>query len=647
MILRTLDAGNMQEAMRLIENGMSMAPQHPEFPHLAAQILLGLPRGDNKKAVELLERSVALAPGNPQYHVTLSKALMVCGDVENSLRAARKALRADAKFAPAYTSVGIALAKLKRPSEAVEAFKNASKLDPKNTESWLNLAVCHMELAEPAGLVEAVKKLEELAADPDPQLLHQLGNIYRGVGRFEAAQAYYRRALNKAPDDALVWFALADVLAQAGELLEAEPALEKAAQLGYRPASIRAEQIDIAIKRDDIATAKALLAHAIDAAGDNVSDLLRIARQCTLLGDFSAQEGCLNRVLEKDPKNVAAFAGLALAPGRTLDSGQAERLAEIAEDRTAEADTRSAIGFALGDFYRHEKAYARSMRWYHLGNRLKGFSFDKLSYAGWLNWVESNLTREFYAQRRDFGSQSRVPILIVGMPRSGTTLTEQIVSSHPMVHGAGELGTVSGLVAVAGEPGLDIRRDKENLLSLTGEQALRHAEAYLERSRSLVDANETFVTNKLPHNFQQLGLFGLLFPQAPIIHIKRDPRDNLLSIYAQDFGGFHDYAYDLKTLGMYYRLYERLMDHWREVIPNPIYELQYEDLVADLPGKTADLAQFVGVDLDERMLRFWEQERKVETASRWQVRQPLYTSSVGRWRAYAKHLKPLFEGLGV
>jgi hypothetical protein len=287
------------------------------------------------------------------------------------------------------------------------------------------------------------------------------------------------------------------------------------------------------------------------------------------------------------------------------------------------------------------------MRWYHLGNRLKGFSFDKLSYAGWLNWVESTLTREFYAQRQDFGSQSRLPVLIVGMPRSGTTLTEQIVSSHPMVHGAGELGTVSGLAAVAGEPGLDIRRDKENLLSLSGQQALRHAEAYLERSRSLVDENETVVTNKLPHNFQQLGLFGLLFPQAPIIHVKRDPRDNLLSIYSQDFGGFHDYAYDLKTLGVYYRLYERLMDHWREVIPNPIYELQYEDLVADLPGKAAELAQFVGVDPDQRMLRFWEQERKVETASKWQVRQPLYTSSVGRWRAYEKHLKPLFEGLGM
>lgn len=131
-----------------------------------------------------------------------------------------------------------------------------------------------------------------------------------------------------------------------------------------------------------------------------------------------------------------------------------------------------------------------------------------------------------------------------------------------------------------------------------------------------------------------------------MVHIKRDPRDNLLSIYFQDFAGFHDYAYDLKTLGIYYRLYERLMEHWMKVVPNPVYSLQYEDLVADLPGKTQELADFVGVDLDERMLRFYEQERKVETASKWQVRQPLYTSSVARWKPYEKHLQPLFEALG-
>jgi hypothetical protein len=241
-------------------------------------------------------------------------------------------------------------------------------------------------------------------------------------------------------------------------------------------------------------------------------------------------------------------------------------------------------------------------------------------------------------QRASWGSRSRLPVLIVGLPRSGTTLTEQILSSHPAVYGAGEYGTVSGLADLP-----DFLLDPEATAGLQADEIGRHAATYLDRMQSLASQGESFVTNKLPHNFQQMGVFGLLFPEAPIVHIQRDPRDNLLSIYFQDFAGFHDYAYDLRSLGHYYALYKRLTDHWLRVIPNPVFSLQYEELVGDLPGKTRELADFVGLDWDERMLRFHEQEREVRTASKWQVRQPLYTTSVARWKPYEKQLKPLFD----
>jgi len=366
-----------------------------------------------------------------------------------------------------------------------------------------------------------------------------------------------------------------------------------------------------------------------------------------VIGDFTGQERYLKRVLELDPGNVSAYASLLFAPGRALADADVGRLRRLAEDASVDAETRVTIGFALGNHYRHAGQFDDSFHFYRLGNELKGFSFDRAAYAGWIARIERQFTPGFFAERATWGATSRLPVLIVGMPRSGTTLTEQILSSHPAVFGAGEYGTVPALAAVDGRPTPDFQARPELATTLSEDAVAAHAAAYLARMQALAAHGETHVCNKLPHNFQHLGLFGLLFPQAPVIHVKRDPRDNLLSVYFQDFAGFHDYAYDLKSLGQYYRLYERLTAHWLEVIPNPVYTVQYEDLVDDLPGKSREMAAFLGIDWDERMLRFHEHERKVETASKWQVRQPLYKTSVARWKPYERHFKPLFDALNT
>ena len=639
-----LQRGDVAGAAGVVEQGLRQAPGNADLWHLGGQAALHL--GDVGRGKEMIRRAIDLAPKVPLYHYNLGNALFAENDLDGALKSFRQTIRLDPKFPDAFTNLGIVFTRKDLQDDAEAAFEQALRLQPDNPQAVLNLAICEMELRKPDRVGELTARLEALAGTPDQRLLHEIGNLYRGLGRHLVAEEYYHRALALQDNAPEIWFALGDVLSQAGENERAEEAFTKSGSQGFNSVLVDLGFARLAANRGEVADAKMYLAKAAEQAGDDVSQLLRIANQYTLIGDFETQEKCLNRVLQLDPHNVGAFSGLAFAPGRKLSEDDASRLRALADDVSIDVDTRKNIGFALGDYYRYAKRYEESFRYYRLGNRLKGYSFDRASYQIWLSDVESRLTKDFFAERVAWGNDSRIPVLIVGMPRSGTTLTEQILSSHPAVYGAGEYGSIATLAAVKGLPTPDLRRSLDLATTLTADQIERHAKSYLDKMRSLSTHGESFVTNKLPHNFQQLGLFGMLFPKAPVIHIKRDPRDNLLSIYFQDFAGFHDYAYDLKTLGVYYRLYERLMAHWTRVIPNPVYTLQYEELVADLPGKTQELADFIGVDLDERMLRFYEQERKVETASKWQVRQKLYTTSVQRWKPYEKHLQPLFDALG-
>jgi tetratricopeptide (TPR) repeat protein len=639
-----LDKGNIRAAANIIEHGLAAAPGHPDLLHLAGQV--ALLSGGASGGKKLIREAIKKAPKIALYHYNLGHALVAENDLDGALKSFRQAVRLDSTFADAFTNLAIVFSRKGQHEEAETTFSAAARLRPDDPQVHLNLAICNMELRRPDATVAAIERVEALVDQPDSDLLHQIGNIYRGLGRHLVAEGYYRRALEERPEAPEIWYALGDVLAQAGDNDAALEALKRAHAFGFDVGLVKLRMARAMTNRGDISAAGKLLAEALDSVGNNIPYLIRIADEYTLIGDFSAQEKCLNRVMELEPDNVAAFAGLAYAPGRKLAESEALRLGKMANDKTIDLEVRTGIGFALGNYYRHAKKYDDSFRYYRLGNRLKGYSFDRAGYAQWIARIEKVFTRSFFEERLAWGSNSRLPLLIVGMPRSGTTLTEQILSAHPAVFGAGEHGTIPSLSAVENLPVPNFKTHPELAERLTKEAVEKHAESYLEKMRLLADHDEQFVTNKVPHNFEHLGLFGMLFPGTPIIHIERDPRDNLMSIYFQNFVGYHDYAYDLKTLGHYYRLYERLMAHWLDVIPNPVYSLHYEDLVADLPAKAREMADFVGIEWDERMVRFYESKRQVQTASRWQVRQPLYKTSVARWKPYERHLKPMFDALG-
>lgn len=300
-----------------------------------------------------------------------------------------------------------------------------------------------------------------------------------------------------------------------------------------------------------------------------------------------------------------------------------------------------AAGKVLNDLKRYEEAFAHFKK----GKEVTGRGFDIGPYRNWVDSMIETFTPEMLAAASGYGDPSDVPVFVVGMPRSGTTLTEQICASHPDVHGAGEL---SKLRRVANAIGLktshapDLGRSVASITTdLSKGLAKEHLSYLSERAPGALR-----IVDKMPHNFELIGLIGLLFPNARIIHCRRDPIDNCISMFVQKFSEGHSYNIDLRSLGLYYREYDRLMRHWDKVFPGRIFESRYETLIADQEAQSRRLIDHLGLPWDDACLRFFDNEGSVNTPSRWQVRQPIYSSSVKRWKNYEGTIQPLIEALG-
>ena len=238
------------------------------------------------------------------------------------------------------------------------------------------------------------------------------------------------------------------------------------------------------------------------------------------------------------------------------------------------------------------------------------------------------------------------PTFVVGLPRSGTTLTEQILASHNAIEGLGELPDMRKIAHSLGDAACDPETFTKRVAKLTRRETRDIADTYC-RAYARAPKEAQRVVDKSPHNYEVLGLIALLFPKAHVIHCRRDPMDNCVAIYMQNFSDSHGYNKDFATLGAYYREYLGLMAHWQDVLPLPIHPIDYEVTVRDFDNTARKLVEFVELPWDENCLKFFESERQVRTPSRWQVRQPIYSSSVDRWKRYEKYLGPLKASLGI
>jgi tetratricopeptide (TPR) repeat protein len=592
-LLALLGAGRFAELEGRAEEMLTSAPQSGILWQL-----LGVALGkQGKDALQALTSAARCLPEDPVAHLNLGNSLGRLGRLEEAQASFRQALAIRPEFAEAHGNLGDLLLELGRPHEALASCRRAVEIRPDLAEAHNTLGRALRRLARVDEAMASFRRALEIRPR-FPEARVNLANALRSIGRLDEAVAAYRQALLANPDFASAHSELGNALRLQRRTAEAEESCGNA--LKINPDSARA------------------LAVLADLRAD--------------AGRFDEAEELFRRVIEIDPDSPEAWTGIArLRPMTPADGAwlaAAQRIAELGLSPQREVPLRFAIGKYFDDINDFENAFLNYRRANDLAKRCgPGHDRDQLTRA--IDLIIRSQDHGWINRTRSAANASMRPVFIVGMLRSGTTLAEQILASHPAVHGAGEL-TFWG--AAAGKAGR---------IDIDDAALVRDGNEYLQLLLRL-SADAARVVDKFPTNFLFLGLIHAALPHARIIHMRRNPIDTCLSIYFQHFEAANTQANDLDDLAHYYREYRRLMRHWRAVLPSgAMLEVPYEGLVQDLEVWSRRMLDFIELPWDPRCMEFHRTARTVVTASRWQVRQRISTSSVGRWRNYERFVGPL------
>jgi len=586
------------EAASAYERTLRLAPDLHAARNNLGNVYLEL--GRPADAVLAFQRVLAATPRDAEVHSNLSHALTRLGRPADAVVAARRALGLDPGLAAAHNNLGVALAAQGDFAAAVASYTEALRLNPRDADAWNNLGNAHRDLGS---LREAIASFSR-ALRLTPQRAsfhHNLGNALMDLGRLEEAAEAYRRALALRSDHPGTELTLAMVLRRLNQPDEAD--LHANAALAAQP---------------DSAEALAFLGE------------LRADR-----GDFAAAQALFRRAIDCDPDTITAWFGI--AAHRKMSAADAEWRAATERLATKPLPLRHAISlrYARGKYFDDTGDYDAAFAEYRLANDLTKRYGARYDAARFEARVEELIARPAQAPGR--GAASEAAVFVIGMPRSGTSLTEQILASHPAVFGAGELTYWDRARAHVETPAQDPSA------ASTEERLAQLAAGFREGLASLAPDAER-VIDKMPANFMNVGLIHAALPQARILHMQRHPVDTCLSIYFQHFANSHPYANDLGALAHYYGQYRRLVAHWRSVLPAANWlDVPYEELVADQEGWTRRMLDFLDLPWDPRCLDFHRTNRIVITTSKWQVRQKIHRGSSGRWRHYERHLGALRE----
>jgi tetratricopeptide (TPR) repeat protein len=519
---------------------------------------------------------------------------------------------------------------------ALQAFERATTNLPNDPEVHSNLGA---ELRRAGRLEEALAAFRRaIALRPDIAEVHNnIGNALKDLGRFAEAVLAFRRALQLKPDFAKAHNNLGNTLRDQGVLEEAAACYRHALALqpDYAEAHVN---LGILLRlQGRAAEAEISCRRALDINPNLPAAAVLLAEIRSDKGEFAAAEELLKRAVGLEPESAEALAGIAgLRRMASRDAdwlAQAQRLAAQRLAPREESYLRYAMGKYFDDTGNFEEAFVNYRRANELTKMLRP-EHDRQQLSQAVDLIIDTFDEEWLLRARVDSNHSTRPIFIVGMPRSGTTLAEQILASHPEVFGAGELPFWSAAVSDSAARGN----------SEIGQWALRVLGVQYLKVLHESSSGAPRVVDKMPGNFLYLGLIHAALPNAKIIHVRRNPIDTCLSIYFQNFGAFHTYANDLGDLAHYYSHYARLMDHWRLNLPtDAILDLHYEELVAEPESWSRRMVDFIGLPWDASCLEFHRTDRTVSTFSKWQARQKISRSSVERWRNYRQHVGPLLN----
>ncbi len=663
------ERGLVERAVRSLQRATELRPDFAEAHNDLGHALLQL--GQAEAAIASCRRALELQPRFAAALGNLANAERARGALAAAIDGYRRLLALEPGLAAAHRNLGSALLESGDREGGIESLRRALELRPDFADAVAQLARALLAAGRGAEAIPHYDRL--LARRPDVETLNDAGTLLFGQGRYQAAAGRFREALALAPDDArlhanlgLAVHCLGDfpeAIEQSRRAVELDPRLPQAylhlgnalfatyaldaADTAYRAG------LDVAPDHAGLHAAKAMVARALgrlaeaDASARRALELRPGAADTIALlgslaidhGRFDEAESLLRQALAIDPELPEALTSLTAVRRMTPADAPWRDAAERALARGLPVAHASNLHHALGKYHEDVGDREAAFEQHRAGNELSRRSrarYDRAEMTLRVTRILEAFDRSALAALRPGGLASERPVFVVGMPRSGTSLTEQILASHPQVHGAGELLY------------WNFAADEERAAS-----PAQRAATIAGLGRTYLDALGTLapqaarVIDKLPVNFRHLGLIHAALPGARFIHMDRNPLDTCLSIYFQGFSAAHPYATDFGDLAHYYREYRRLMAHWRVTLPlETLLEVRYEELVEDPEGQTRRMLAHIGMPWEPRCLEFYSTDRPVLTASNWQVRQPIGKGSVARWRRFEKFVGPLREALG-
>ena len=658
--------GAPEAALQHLERALALRPGEPALWQACAQALAALGDGDRAKAFLKKAKAARLDPrlltalqqalptGAARKGPSLGSArpedvkalisLVNAGNLAEADRRAARLRKAHPGGALLADIHGNLLARLGRAEAARTAFEEAIRLQPDFAEARANYGRFLVESGEVQAGVSQLRAALDTAPRLGPALV-DLGMALTRLGETDEAIAVLERAARALPKSPEPQIRLGQALAEAKDFAAAAKAFGRAVALGDRRAATyeaQARALDGAGRTEE---ALGLLDKAVAAEPDRAEGHGRRAILLQTLGRFDEAEEGFRRAIALDPANGESYR--MLVKGRKLaadDPLTAEMEALWARPDLSD-HSRMNLGFALAkameDSGRHDRLFA----YLHEANALmrKLYPYDIADRRAEIDRVKAAFEGTDFGSRRVAGATGYAPIFVTGMPRSGTTLVEQIIASHSRVSGGGELGFVKpSAMRLLGEGRVDMRPLSEiadDEIAAFGRKVEAHFRMRLPGS--------DLVTDKSIQTYLVAGLVRLALPEAKIVVVHRDPRDTGLSIYKNIFAeGAHRYAYNLRDLGLYYRMFLEMIDFWRARLPEGFHEIRYEELIADPEPQARALIAACGLDWEDRCLDFHKTERRVATLSLHQVRQPIYASSLKAWERHVDDLKDLTEALG-
>ena len=659
--------GRYEEAEEMATQATMINSKSPD-----AYMNLGIALASQEKfsdAEEIWQELSEMQPENPKVYSNWSNSLRSQGKLELATQMAEKAIELAPESVEAINNQGCIYKEMGDFDQAVECFTKATSIKPDYFAAHNNLALTYIN-ARQFDKAEVSAKYAVSFNKDSAETYSTLAVAQLRQAKLDEARASADKAMQLAPDQALHYLTLADVMLAYGNNDEAEALLNQA--LALEPTDVRTllMMADVRLDLDMISEALDAVNQAISVFQETPPILCQKARILERASRVEEGLEVIEQALKLRPDNPTAMltkADLLLTINRkdeareVLENGREilkqwpafyfsmqsyKTFDKDDEDFKAlqafyekidnyEPEIRSIIAFAL--FKAHEKMgeYDKAFEYLAYANKTKidQRQFDKTSMGKPFQMQKQVFTKEVLGAHDGKGCDSNVPVFILGMPRSGTTLTEQIISSHPEVFGAGELYDLSAVIRELGP--------------LTQDNAHVMGQGYVDKVMARTDGGAyKHITDKMPGNYMNVGLIRSILPNAKIIHCRRNPIDNCLSCLKQNFASGHDYAYDQEGMAIRYELYDDLMDYWCSFVPEDrILTVDYEETVGNFEEQAKKMISFIGLEWDDACLAPHKQKRAVLTASKNQVNKPVYTSSVDAWRRYEDQLKPLTDGL--